>query len=432
MSKQPHKIPKIGIAFLFITAVVLSLIVVSAATLFALEVGRQESIPASMLAQSEANYQADYDAVTFGQLHPQIIIEATKDSAQLAVTPTAGTLGETLRSLVPAALAQLFPTPMPSPLPPPQIVNLNPETMQTAVPSSTHSKTPTPVLPTPSSTPTTAVTTAPTQTATRASMATAGATNLPTLPPTVTYTPTTPATATQPPAATQQPTVNPPQPTSTLTAVPPTSTATTAATATATNTAVATATTTTTPTATTAATATATPTPTATATATATPTATPVPCTGSGFPNVGAPDGSVAIITCGQSVTIDLGGAPLDLSPPDSAYDLVYYEMQNPPGFITIDWAIIHISNDGNDWIEIFNWGDGNPANNGIIGNLGAESDNHILPLSALYNGSTTGIAIDADAFVSSGPRTFQYIRITSPLGGDNDGSEVDSVQILP
>ena len=106
--------------------------------------------------------------------------------------------------------------------------------------------------------------------------------------------------------------------------------------------------------------------------------------------------------------------------------------MQNPPGFITVDWVIIEISTDGSNWIEVFNWGDSDPANNGMIGNPGSEPDNYVLPLSALYNGNTTGIAIDADAFVSSGPRTFQYIRITSPLGGDNDGSEVDSIEILP
>ena len=108
----------------------------------------------------------------------------------------------------------------------------------------------------------------------------------------------------------------------------------------------------------------------------------------------------------------------------------MYYEMQNPPGSISADWVIIEISDDGTNWVEVFNWGDGNPANNGNISGTPGEPDNHILPISSLYNGNTTGIAIDADAFVS--PGTYQYIRITSPLGGDNDGSEVDSIELLP
>lgn len=127
---------------------------------------------------------------------------------------------------------------------------------------------------------------------------------------------------------------------------------------------------------------------------------------------------------------MDLGGTPLDLTLPDPGYDLVFYELHNPIGFMRLDWVIIEISDDGSNWVEIFNWGDGNPANNAIISGPPAEPDNYEMPLSVLYNGNTPGVAIDADAFAS--PGTYQYIRISSPLGGENDGAEVDSIELLP
>ncbi len=243
MSRESHryKLPKIGLAFLFVTAVLLSLVIVSTATLLAVEAGKQDTIPAGMLAQSEANYQPDNNPLRFGQLNPQIIIQVTKDSAQLAVTPAAKTFGESLRDLVPDSIAQLFPTPLPTKLPIPEVVNLDPEILQTAVPVNTNTDTPTPAQPTASATPTITFTptSGPTQTATptQVIVATATATPWPTEPPTVTVTPTYPPLPTQPPA-----------PTSTNTAVPPSNTATATAPATVTATSTPTATPTVTPT----------------------------------------------------------------------------------------------------------------------------------------------------------------------------------------
>ena len=275
-SKKKSQIP---LLLIFLFAVLLSLVCVSSATLLAISTGTQKEIEASMLAQSEANYRQNETQLSYGQLNPGILFEATKDAAGLIVTSEPSNLGDALENFASTAVSQIFPTAKATILPPPAIATIAPEVIETAVSILPHTATPTRDIteaPSPTSTNTTTPT-APTHTATATLiptfLPTATATFIPTNAATATQTPTInppPATHTpQPPAATSTPV-----PSATNTAVPintPIPTATNTPIATATNTAMATATNT--------ATATATPTllPTETATSTPTATATNIP-----------------------------------------------------------------------------------------------------------------------------------------------------------
>lgn len=119
----------------------------------------------------------------------------------------------------------------------------------------------------------------------------------------------------------------------------------------------------------------------------------------------------------------------------EPAFDFVFYEFENPSNYMRLDWVIIEASINGVDgWVQIFNWGNGVLDGNSNIGQLGhgasGEPDNYEMPFSDLYGGNSTGVAIDLDAVVP--PGTYQWIRISSPLGGDGDGAEVDSIEVIP
>lgn len=246
-SNKKNQLP---LLLLFLSAILLSLICVSSATLLAISMGTQNEIKANILAQSNANYQQEQNRPVFGQLNPGIILDATRDGASLSQTPMPSSLGGMIQNGVSTAVAQIFPTPEPALLPPPVVIMPTAENTATAVPAATATASATPR---PSATPIPA-----TGTATPIIM-----TPTPTLWPTVTATntpfPTPVPTATHPPVSNPPPATNTPQPTTTATFTP-------IATATSTNTAV--------PTATATATATTQPTATATATATSTPTST--------------------------------------------------------------------------------------------------------------------------------------------------------------
>jgi hypothetical protein len=184
------------------------------------------------------------------------------------------------------------------------------------------------------------------------------------------------------------------------------------------------------------ATATAIATSTATATPTATATATAVP---SGM-NIGSPDGAILNLGGGGEWIIDLEaetGNPLRTSPPDTAYDLVVYEYEVSPGIIMLDHIIVEVgtgpsgSCSSSTWMTVLNWGDTDPNNNGQLGNLfPGELDNQSIPFVHLYNGSTAGIGIDINAL--STPGFYPCLRIYSPVSGDGDAAQVDSIEILP
>jgi hypothetical protein len=83
-------------------------------------------------------------------------------------------------------------------------------------------------------------------------------------------------------------------------------------------------------------------------------------------------------------------------------------------------------------WYEVFNWYNGILDANTNIGAAGygasGEPDNAAILAADLWNSS--GVAIDISAAAPAG--TYRYIRISSPLGGGNDGSDVDSLEVLP
>ena len=193
--------------------------------------------------------------------------------------------------------------------------------------------------------------------------------------------------------------------------------------------------------------------PTVTRTPTITPTPTPTqpPCGGNippGEPDIGLPDGSFASLPCGGLLILDLpalGYNAIDLSVPDSGYDLVFYERKLPPqdrDLIELDWVNVAIgpgpsgSCATSDWYMGFNWGDGVVTNNGHLGSSFPEIDNQEIPLSALWGvyPLQTGIAIDLDSSSLDIPAgLYPCIRIISPFNyPDNDPSEVDALQLLP
>jgi hypothetical protein len=173
-------------------------------------------------------------------------------------------------------------------------------------------------------------------------------------------------------------------------------------------------------------------------------TPTPIPCGGSlpgGEPNIGPPDGGFASIACGDFIIVNLGASPITVNPsvPHAGYDLVYYERENPVGSseVMLDWVIVEIgSSPSGPWYPVFNWYDNVVDTNTNVGQSiygSGEQDNKSIPFSVLYGSSPyrTGIAIDVDTLAPP-PGIYTWVRIRSPLGGDNDPAEVDSIQVLP
>ena len=181
-----------------------------------------------------------------------------------------------------------------------------------------------------------------------------------------------------------------------------------------------------------------TPTDTAIATATATlapsPTSTPQLCAGDippGEPNIGPPNGSFAEIPCNSSIELDLGSQTITSH---SGYDLVYYEHAGCSG-ICLDWVRVDVCTDAacTNPVTVFNWGDDVPDTNTNVASFaaGGEIDNEDIPAAALLNG--TGITIDVDAFGPVPAGGYRYIRIWSPINWpNNDGAEVDSIEVMP
>jgi hypothetical protein len=145
------------------------------------------------------------------------------------------------------------------------------------------------------------------------------------------------------------------------------------------------------------------------------------------------------ILDLGTTIT---GGDP-------GVYDLVYYEMQGTGGppppppptfFIYMDLVQVQIGQTpGGPWFTVFEWGDGiNDTNtnlSGVYNDTGPSADNMVM--TGLYGPGdplNTGIQIDIDTAPGGPPPagSYQYIRIYSPTGGNNDGPEVDAIEVLP
>lgn len=429
----------VWLLFVLLMAMCLSVICVYSSTYLALRLWPDEIAHAQMLAETEANYEQDPLLVKFAPISAQIIIQVTEDSLGLSTTGTPMTIdvANPPARETPVQIARTEAT-RPGVLPAPVISTATSSRQPTSEPAT--------LTPFPTSEP---IPTQERETATATMVATAVATFPASLtptqtetavPPTATFTavpqPTLPPSQpSSPPTPRPQPTATPPTPT--LTPMPP---PTVTATATSTSSPTPTATSTLTPTPTATATATLpptnTPTPTPTMTPTATATSGPPPCNASipaGEPDIGLPDGSVARVGCGQSIVVDLGvaNAITVTGVLEPAFDLIYYEFENPTDNINLDWVIVEVgTSDTGPWIQVFYWGDDILDSNTNIGQAGygvvSEPDNHTIPFSDLYGGNSPGVAIDIDAVAAAG--TYQWVRITTPLGGANDAAEVDSL----
>jgi hypothetical protein len=153
---------------------------------------------------------------------------------------------------------------------------------------------------------------------------------------------------------------------------------------------------------------------------------------------IGPPDGYIGTIIPGRYTVIDLGSTPIIVVGygNDYDYDLVYYESEfgNLGVEIQLDNVILGISiyPDGQIYYEIFNWGNGVVDYNSNVWDVLPEIDNQKIPMSDLYPYPGTGILIDVDNAPSAPPPgNYRYLVIISPLGGDGDWTEVDSIEIL-
>lgn len=150
-----------------------------------------------------------------------------------------------------------------------------------------------------------------------------------------------------------------------------------------------------------------------------------------GEPDIGSPDGNVAEIGCGQAHIIDLGTSPITTH---AGYDFVYYESENPPDFITLDWVVLQVGADlGGPWTTVFYWGDGLPDANTNMSVLSLPEIDNLPILLAVLSGiepHVPGIAIDVEQRAPAG--TYQYLRIFSPSGEFDDPAQVDAIQLLP
>lgn len=188
---------------------------------------------------------------------------------------------------------------------------------------------------------------------------------------------------------------------------------------------------------------------------------TPATCPGlypTGEPNFGAPNGSFARIACDVGMIIDLGSPAVvvtgDSNPLD--YEFIYYESEPssapppPPNVIFMDIVEIQIGQTPTGpWYTVMYWGDNNNdtntnifptyPDNGPDSYQTGGSDNQPMESPPLYANPSaptrpTGIQIDVDN-VPTGPPplgSYQYIRLYSPVGGLDDGPEVDAIEVLP
>lgn len=153
-----------------------------------------------------------------------------------------------------------------------------------------------------------------------------------------------------------------------------------------------------------------------------------------GEPNIGLPNGIVAEIQCDGYIELVLGSQRITSH---SGYDFVYYESIGCSG-ICLDWVRVEVCDAAcSTWVTVFDWGDGNPDNNTNVASFaaGGEDDNKDIPAAALHcaNGRCTGITIDVDALGPVPPSGYRYVRIWSPINWpNNDGAQVDSIEIVP
>lgn len=193
-------------------------------------------------------------------------------------------------------------------------------------------------------------------------------------------------------------------------------------------------------------------TPTDTATATSSPTNTSIPGNPSTVPPpsgevtappdvTNPPDNNPFDLAPGNYTIIDVSANPVVVSAsPDGNYDMIFYEYDNG-GDILLDQVIIGLMVNATDtyYYQVFNWGDNIPDSNTNAdytvlpqgGTCSDECDNRIVPDGNLYPYPGAGILIDVDTVPSlPPPGIYKYIIIISPLGGDGDAAQIDSIVV--
>lgn len=90
-----------------------------------------------------------------------------------------------------------------------------------------------------------------------------------------------------------------------------------------------------------------------------------------------------------------------------------------------MDWVFIDLETEGGTLLpSIFNWGDGNPANNGSLGAVSPELDNY-----PAAGSPTAQIIIPVNG-------TYRYIHLGSNdcpgMGGAGDDADVSSLLVYP
>jgi hypothetical protein len=152
-------------------------------------------------------------------------------------------------------------------------------------------------------------------------------------------------------------------------------------------------------------------------------------------------DGNVVEYACGGSFIIDLDAVSAPHIASHAGYDLINYELASSScGGICLDWVIIEVCAEPCvTWVTVFNWGDGVVDGNTNVASFGSdgEDDNEPIPGGALHasvSGRMSGIEIDVEfgGTLPAPPGGYRYIRIQSPLNPNNDGSDVDAIEILP
>jgi uncharacterized repeat protein (TIGR01451 family) len=164
------------------------------------------------------------------------------------------------------------------------------------------------------------------------------------------------------------------------------------------------------------------------------------------YGNIGpGQDNSITGLNTGDSIILNL--FPSITLGSHSGVDIIYYEqdidISGGARGIEMDWVILEIG-DGFNWYTVLNWGDGlaNPGTNINIplppspltnpSTCILENDNCNIDGTLLVGVPGTGITIDIDLIPSVPPGTYQYIRITVPLGGADGGVGIDGIYVVP
>jgi len=149
----------------------------------------------------------------------------------------------------------------------------------------------------------------------------------------------------------------------------------------------------------------------------------------------GAPDGRAAEVHPGGTIILDMGAGNGITN--GRGEDLAFYEWwDSSANGVFMDHVVIELSEDGNTWYQIFNWGDGysHPMDDfSFIAAFSNDDDGEVsdefIPSTLLYGifpypPRPSGILIDISFVDGSSDVVYRYVRISCPDGG------VDPVQV--